>query len=422
LAAPTGIHGGPHTATAGRFVGQVVLPNQFAMTLGVLATHPIQYQAPLYRALANELDLHVYFAHRQTARGQADAGFGVEFEWDVDLLGGYDHTFLDNRASRPSTERFMGCDTPTIAQVVRQERFDAFLVTGWNTLSYWQAMAACWRTGTPVLVRGDSQLRTPRTGWKKAAKAVGYRAFVPRFDGYLVVGARAREYYLHYGADPERMHFVPHFVDSEFFRSRAAASGWGASIKAELPNPKGPIILFVGKFVHKKRPLDAIEGVARLRQMGGGARLVFVGSGELEGAIRAAADRLGVPAHFAGFKNQTELPAYYAAADLLVLPSDGGETWGLVVNEAMACGTAAVVSDVVGCAPDLIEEGVTGATYPLGDTGALAAALARLLPAAKSPSTLRALDEKTEAYSLGRAVRGTIEAVRYVRARSHQHA
>ena len=115
-------------------------------------------------------------------------------------------------------------------------------------------------------------------------------------------------------------------------------------------------------------------------------QVVLVGSGELEDALReAATSELEVPVHFAGFKNQSELPQYYVGADLLVLPSDGGETWGLVVNEAMACGLPAVVSDAVGCAPDLIDAGETGEVFPMGDIEALADALERALPLSVVP-------------------------------------
>ena len=191
------------------------------MRLGVLATHPIQYHAPLYRALAKRIDLEVYFAHQQTAQGQAKAGFGVAFEWDVPLLDGYSYQFLTNRAKNPDVSTFAGCNTPEVADIIARERFDAFLVNGWYNRSFWQAMRACWRTGTPLLVRGDSQLHTPRSSAKRLVKEVVYRAFIPRFDGYLVVGQRAKEYYLNYGARPERIHFVPHFVDNAFFSSSA---------------------------------------------------------------------------------------------------------------------------------------------------------------------------------------------------------
>lgn len=385
------------------------------MRLGVLATHPIQYHAPLFRELAERLDLHVYFAHRQSGAGQAAAGFGVEFEWDVDLLDGYNHTFLTNRSTAPDTNTFGGCDTPDIRDIIRREAFDAFLVTGWNTRSFWQAITACWRSNTPLLIRGDSQLATTRSRAKQLVKSVLYRAFIPRFDGYLVVGERARAYYLHYGADPGRMHFAPHFVDNEFFRAGAEAAQHGKPLRDELGyNADTIVLLFVGKFIPKKRPLDVVAAAGRLRRQGLDVRLLFVGSGELEAVLRREVDAEDVPTDFAGFKNQTELPAYYAAADLLVLPSDAGETWGLVVNEAMACGTPAVVSSAVGCSPDLIDAGKTGKTFPLGDVHALAKAVASLLPHLGTAAITSSVAAKMDTYSVQQAAEGTLRAVEAV--------
>lgn len=381
------------------------------MRLGVLATHPIQYHAPLYRELARRLDLHVYFAHRQTPAGQAAAGFGVEFEWDVPLLDGYAYTFLENRAARPSTATSDGCDTPEIAGIIARESFDAFLVNGWYNRSYRQAIRACWRTRTPVMVRGDSQLLTPRSPAKRLAKEAIYRWFIPRFDRYLVVGQRARAYYLHYGADPERMYFVPHFVDNDWFAERARKADRTALRVALGARPDSILLLFAGKLIPKKRPHDLVYAAAELRRLGLDVHAVFAGSGPLDDDLRALAGQLEVTAHFLGFKNQTELPACYTLADLLVLPSDAGETWGLVVNEAMACGTPAVVSDQVGCAPDLIDSGVTGEMFATANPPALADAVQRLLPALGTTALRDGLADKMRLYSLETAVEGVLEAM-----------
>lgn len=381
------------------------------MRLGVVATHPIQYQAPLFRELAQRLDLQVYYCHRQTAGGQAAAGFGVPFDWDVPLLDGYAHTFLQNRARRPDVSTFDGCDTPEIANVVRRERFDALLLPGWYNRSYRQALRACWSTATPVMIRGDSQLATPRSRVKRVVKEAVYRRFIPRFDRYLIVGERAREYFLHYGADERRMHFAPHFVDSDSFAEGARAVD-PAGLRRELSLPDDAVILlFVGKLIPKKRPADLIRAAAVARTRGLDVRPVFVGSGVLHDAMADEAGQLGVPVHFAGFKNQTELPYYYAGSDLLGLPSDGGETWGLVVNEAMACGLPAIVSDQVGCAVDLIEEGRTGYTFPMGDVNVLAAAIEMGARMRSKPAVARGIEAKVRRYSLAEATNGVLEAM-----------
>jgi len=344
------------------------------MRLGILTSHPIQYQAPWFRALAGSLDLEVFFAHRQGAQEQAD--FGTAFEWDVDLLSGYPHRFLQNVSQRPGVNHFSGCDTPELATIIQSGGFTAFVVSGWYLKSYWQAVRACRRAGVPVLVRGDSQLRTPRSPVKRLWKELSHRLLVRQFDGFLVVGERNREYLRHYGVPPERMLDSPHFIDNAWFAARAAVARperdaqrreWGAE-------PGTVVALFVGKFIPKKRPLDLLLALRRLAEDGAKPPVlgVFVGSGELADSLQAEAKRLGVPARFIGFKNQTELPCCYVSADVLVLPSDGGETWGLVVNEAMACGLPVVVSDAVGCAPDMIVPGQTGFSFPLGDAVTLA--------------------------------------------------
>jgi glycosyltransferase involved in cell wall biosynthesis len=124
---------------------------------------------------------------------------------------------------------------------------------------------------------------------------------------------------------------------------------------------------------------------------------------------------LGVSATFYGFVNQTELPAIYAAADAIVLPSRS-ETWGLVVNEAMACGLPAVVSDTVGCAPDLVEPRTTGAVFAMGNIAALAQAIQSVF-ALDLPSTRRHLTERIEAYSPAAAASGILEGVDGLRSR-----
>ena len=383
------------------------------MRLGVLATHPIQYHAPLYRELARRLDLHVYFAHRQTAAGQAAAGFGVAFEWDVDLLSGYPHTFLTNVADRPSPDTFGGCNTPEIRDAIARERFDAFLVTGWNTRSFWQAITSSWRTGTPLLVRGDSHLQTPRSWSRRMAKEVAYRAFIPRFSAYLVVGQRNRDYYLHYGADPDRFFDAPHFVDIDRFGDMSSQHDRSDLRVRHGIRPDSRVVLFAGKFTDVKRPLDFVHAVAQLADRDANVEGVMVGDGPLRPAVEDAIERTDAPIHLLGFRNQSEMPAAYALADVLALPSEH-ETWGLVVNEAQACGLPVVATDGVGCAPDLLVGEPSGRTYPVGDVDALADALARLTRHARTEPLQRALREIVDRHSIAKAVDGTLAAVRFV--------
>jgi len=390
----------------------------FTGRLGILSSHPIQYYSPWFRALAKQTDLEVFYAHRPDP-AQQGAGFGKSFDWDVDLLSGYSHRFLKNVSTRPGVSHFSGCDTPEIRDLIRAGKFDAFIVVGWYLKTFWQAAWACRRAGVPVLARGDSQLLTPRSPLKRLVKSATHRLLLRQFDGFLAVGRRHREYLDHYGVPAGKIFMAPHFVDNEWFAVRAEEdrkrrseirSQWGA-------NDGTLVALFVGKFIEKKRPVELLLALAQLRDQGVATIGVFVGAGELEAELQAVAERLGVTTKFVGFKNQTELPACYVSADVLVLPSVN-ETWGLVVNEAMACGLPAIVSDAVGCAPDLIDEGKTGFTFALGNPRQLAQQLNRLGGLLKDKKDFApALAGKLKAYSIEAAVAGTLNALKTVHSR-----
>ncbi len=392
--------------------------------LGILLSHPIQYYAPWFRYLAKRFDIEVFYAHQQDAQGQAEAGFGVEFAWDTPLLEGYAYRWLTNVARHPSLRTFNGCDTPEVYHLLQNERFDAFLVMGWNRKSAMQTIWACWRRNVPVLIRGDSQLMTKRTWAMSAVKYLPYRYGLPRLGAHLYVGKRNKDYLQHYGVPKDRLFFVPHFVDNAYFArcaQEAEAAGTSQQIRSELGIPHDAFVfVFVGKLLPKKRPVDFVQACFKILSQpeGSSVHALIVGDGPLRGALESMARPYARRIHFAGFRNQSRLPAFYKASNALVLPSDGRETWGLVVNEAAACGLPAIVSDVVGCASDLIDEGRTGHTYPVGDVGALARHMLALkaLCVGKPTAVRQALAEKVACYSIEKATKGlegALEAVRW---------
>lgn len=388
------------------------------LRLAVITKHPVQYHAPLFRELARRSDLTVFFAHRPDPALQG-AGFGTSFQWDVDLVGGYPHVFLRNAARRPDTGRFAGCDTPEIGERLAGGRFDAVLALGWNVKSLLQGIIAAKRHRMPVLVRGDSQLGLAR-GWpKRVAKAIAYPALLRAFDAALAVGTRNRAFYRRYGYPEARIFPSPHAVDTSFFAGRATA-GAAAEVRARAGiAPGSKVLLFAGKLVDFKRPLDVVEAGARLAREGRNVAVMVAGAGGLADAMAARAAELGVPLHPLGFVNQTGMPAVYAAADVLVLPSTARETWGLVVNEALASGTPVVVSEAAGCAPDLAparprDRGAPGRSFPPGDIGALATALTSVLD---HPPRRCAVAALAGGHTIARAADGILAALNDATAR-----
>lgn len=381
------------------------------MHLGVVTSHPIQYQAPLFRALAERVDLTVYFAHRATGKDQAEAGFDIGFDWDTDLTSGFRHVFLKNVSRRPSITRFSGCDTPSIGNALAADKVDVLAVYGWHLKSYLQAAGAGRSLGIPVMARTDSDLQTPRSPLKRALKAAAYPIFFRQYAAFLPSGTRSAEYLRHYHVPQSRIHVVPYCIDVEGFASAAAhARIERERLRARFGAAAGErIVLFVGKLIQRKALPVLVAALGRLSASGRSARLVIAGSGHLAGELLEMANARRLPLTFAGFVNQSRMPEVYAAADVLVLASYV-DTWGLVVNEAFACGLPAIVSDRVGCAPDLIMDGLTGTVVPAGDIEALANALDYWTGVRDESVTRRALEKVSARYSPARSAEAFVAA------------
>ncbi|AIE74695.1 MULTISPECIES: glycosyltransferase family 4 protein [unclassified Synechocystis] len=336
------------------------------LKVGVLTTHPIQYQVPWFRLLAQKpgIDLQVFFALIPNAAQQGD-GFGVAFEWDIPLLDSYPYQVLTNVAQAPSVTSFNGCDTPEIFAIVRRQPWDAFIVNGWVAKSCVQLLAACRLNQVPCIVRGESNNLSWRPGWKRQLQ----RLLVAQYGACLYIGQANQRFYLDSGVPPEKLFFTPYCIENDRFAHQADhLRGQKSTLRKKFHLDLHTVtFLYCAKFVPKKRPLDLLQAIAGLKEHGKATgQVLMVGDGQLRPACEAFVQEHHLPVQFTGFLNQAEIVAAYVAADCLVLPSDAGETWGLVVNEAMACGLPAIVSDQVGCYADLISPGQTGWTYPLG--------------------------------------------------------
>lgn len=383
--------------------------------LAVISTHPIQYHAPWFRGMAAHPDLesHVYYCHKATPQEQALAGFSVEFDWDMPLLSGYSYSFLQNVARPAGHGRFGGFDTPEIGKTIRERQYDAVLVNGWNYKSAWQAIWAAWQSGIKVFVRGDSHLHVTRSRSMRLTKLLAYRRFVPRFDACLAPGIWSREYFAHYGARPDRIFFVPHVIDSDFMTNESQRL---QSHRSELRQQwglrdDGIVFLFVGKFTETKRPLDFVRAVYDASRDEASVVGLMVGDGPLRGACEDFVRSHDAPISFTGFLNQSQIVRAYASGDVLVLPS-AGETWGMVVNEAMACGRPCVVSDRAGSGPDLVLPEETGIVFPHCNVPALSAAMISLTRNPKRIETMgKNAHNRLRGYSVEAAVDGVLQAL-----------
>ncbi|MGA8939309.1 MAG: glycosyltransferase family 4 protein [Acidobacteriaceae bacterium] len=391
--------------------------------LAYLVSHPIQYQAPLLRRISLEPDINltVLFGSDFSVRGYKDRGFGVEVAWDTPLLEGYCSEFL-------RTLRDTGEVTPIapisrglyrrLQQIDGSPAFDALWVHGYASVNSLQAILAANALGIPVLLRAESWLADRvRSPWKLTLKRVFFRLISKGIAAVLPIGTVNSEYWTYYFGSSVPQFPMPYAVNNEYFANLAtAAEPREQELRAELNlSPDRPVILFASKLQTRKHAdhlLEAYSSFIESRSPRETPYLVIVGDGEERATLEARTRELALEGvRFAGFRNQSELPRFFQLADVFVLPSRH-EPWGLIVNEAMAAGCPVIVSTDVGCHRDLVEDGVDGCVFPVGNITALMDCLRRVFASPASAATMgdRAR-ERIRAWTYEEDVRGLRKAL-----------
>jgi glycosyltransferase involved in cell wall biosynthesis len=333
--------------------------------------------------LAQELPLQVFYLSDSSIKGYKDSGFGAEVKWDTPLLEGYNYKFLTDLGRKSLNNRFWDNFNPSIISELIRTRDKIIVVNGWVYSSHIIAIILGKLLGKKVWMRGDNPLNQEMKKSRriKFIKRVIFRAFFRTFiDKFLFVGKQNRNFFKYYGVKEGQLVFAPHAVDNSYFSSQYELyKGKQAQLKSELGIPEGKkVILFSGKYIKKKRPLDLLRAYAMLPQ--DQFSLILVGEGELRSEMERLVEDLQLRNVFlTGFVNQSLISRYYATGDVFVMCSQEGETWGLSVNEAMNFSLPVIVSNICGCADDLVKHGDNGFVFETGDIASLAEYLNKLL-------------------------------------------
>ena len=352
--------------------------------LAALATHPVQYFAPVFRALAarDDLELKVFFGCPHGLAGEIDPFFKTPVAWDSAPVAGFAHAFVSDAPLAALAGRRGAALGLRAAGQIAAFKPDAVLVFSYSPAFITVATLSLAARGLRLMLRAETtDVDHARTGAKNALRDALLRRYYRLFWHVFPIGTHSREHYLRLGVAPGRMTTARYAVDYDLFQGQAGR--WNPrreALRAEAGiAPGDKALLFCGKLHPPKDPLLIAQALRRLSPETAGRTWLFVvGDGELREALMTEArEVVGERAVFAGFKNQTELGRYYALCDALVLPSQTGETWGLVVNEALQFGLFVLASSRVGSAPDLIDDG-TGAVFAPGDAGGLTAAIEAL--------------------------------------------
>lgn len=396
--------------------------------LAILTTHPIQYQVPLWQALAKEgsVPFEVWYLTDHGTHRSYDEQFGKAFAWDLDTLSGYPHRFIRVNQGA-SVNRFKELRlTESLVTLFKEKNVSALWVQGWQVMAYWQAVWQAHRAGVQVWLRGESNdlAPPPSSIIKRSSKRFMLSQLFSRIDHFLCIGQANRRLYKSYGVREEQLHSAPYGVDNDRFANQfKELEHERIKLRREWNIPDDAFcVLFAGKFIPKKRPLDLAAAAIspRLKHLGRPLHLLFVGSGELDRPLRERckvvfdAESLNVEApdngnvyaerptaSFAGFLNQKEISKAYVAADCLALPSNHLETWGLVVNEAMASGLPCIASDACGCTEDLVLPVCPSFSFPVGDIEGIADALLEVFAGRVKPAPLKS---RVQLFSLSKSV------------------
>jgi glycosyltransferase involved in cell wall biosynthesis len=388
--------------------------------LAVITTHPIQYQAPIWRLLAKtqEFDVHVYFGSDFSVRGFEDAEFGTHFSWDVPLTEGYSHSFLstDPGINRPEDLRLTMAE---FRDKLLEFRPDCALLTAYTPFPFYlKALVILRSLGIPIVMRAEAtDVAVQRSAFKEFSRDLFLKILYSQIDGFLTIGYNARQHYLTRGIPEHRLYFSPYNIDSHLLDQQIRECyGKRQEIRRDLGFGEDQFVfIFSGKLIPKKEPLIMVDALRRLAGAGDfSLGLLVMGDGALRRQFESGMGELPhITTRFAGFQNQSKLGLFYSAADCLVLPSQWGETWGLVVNEALQFGMPALVSDRVGCWRDLVIPGETGYVFPAGDAAALTDCMSRVINLIRLRGDVveQACRQKAGEFSVERAVAGIRQSV-----------
>ena len=324
------------------------------------------YRIPVFNALAqhDEIDLHVIFLAETDPVLRKWPVYKDEIRFSYQVLPSWrrrirGHNFVVNRG---------------VASALHEHAPDALVCGGYNYVAAWQALNWARRNDIPFFLWAESTAKDLRSGSRflETLKA----EFMRECAGFVVPGSSSFEYLRNYGLAADRIFTAPNAVDIDWFTARAGEARRRASLLREELNLPDRYFLFAGRLMPEKGVFDLLVAYKSLTpELRSTVGLILVGDGESEADLRRSAREI-TPGTIVlpGFTQREELASYYALADALVFPSRS-DPWGLVVNEAMACGAPIIASSAAGCVSDLVEDGWNGFVVEPGDVHALSRAM-----------------------------------------------
>jgi 1,2-diacylglycerol 3-alpha-glucosyltransferase len=285
----------------------------------------------------------------------------------------------------------------SLKQELNQLQPDVVFLYGYSDGAMRQAKSwAEKRNAATVLISDSNEFDRPRNKVFEFVKSL----LVSRYDAALVGGSNSSSYLQRLGIPAARIVSGYDVIDNEFFRQQASKNRQSSSQIRQKWNLPEDYFLFVGRLVKSKNIRGLLHAYAEyvnlVHETSTPLSLVICGSGPEEKGLHEYVGNMPSPFGkqilFYGLIKQPELTDFYSCASCFILPSLPCESWGLVVNEALACGLPAIVSNKCGCSLDLVSDGINGWLFDPFNSGELASRMLQfhtLDPASRAEMGLR---------------------------------
>lgn len=335
--------------------------------LAIITTHPIQYQIPLFKILKKfGIEAYVFFASRHgMSLKNKDPEFLKKIKWNNEKysLSGY-RSFFSKNQKRNIDDFKLSFDE--IENKLKKEKFEHILILGWNNLHYLKSFYYALKLNIKIILRVETNLKSQVNILKKIIKFIFLRFLFKNITYFLSIGKLNRQFYLSHNIHQKKIFPAPYFVDNKFFSLKITKN----NIKKKFRLEDKKIILFVGKLIDRKNPIEFLK-LAKQYQTKAKYHFIIIGDGYLKKDCKNFIKKNRLKnVSLKGFVNQRELRKYYKMSDLMIVTSLY-ETWGLVINEAFCFQVPVICTSKCGAAKDLIINGKTGYTYKSGNLNQL---------------------------------------------------
>jgi glycosyltransferase involved in cell wall biosynthesis len=327
------------------------------------------YRVPVFNALArnSSIEPHVIFLAETDPSLREWRIYSDEIQFSYDVLPNWRRRIIGYNV-------LVNCG---LARQLDKIRPDILICGGYNYLASWQAARWCRRHAVPLVLWSESTSYDQRRQYPVVEFLKKH--FLRNCQAFVVAGRSASDYLSSLGVSSEAIVTAPDAVDNDFYIQRAhEARIEAADYRARFDLPER-FFLYSGRLTKSKGVFDALDAYASLTpDLRSEVGMVFVGNGDAQADLQKRAKRISPGRiHFAGFVHREDLPAFYALAEMLIFPTHS-DPWGLVVNEAMACGLPVITTSVAGCTADLVENGCNGLVVEAGAVDQLASAMTLL--------------------------------------------